>query len=175
MNRIGYNQDRTWCRRGYTQHTCQGFHDHWPLHSLEQMHDTLPRGRFFRQHSGEWFQPPKEMVIPEKQPELAIVEPADLVISRGDASVVLRSGGGVVASRTLAVLLMLVSYGRSGDRHDMYTKIVVVFQWLSELNTDHLWPHVSFTETKCIIKMYWSDCINQCLTLKHLCPLCTVT
>lgn len=95
---------------------------------LNKCMSVYPGGWFFGEHSNEWFQPPKEMVIPEKQPDLAIVERADLVISRGDASVVLRSGGGVVASGTVAVLLMPVSYGRSGDRHDIHTKIVVVFQ-----------------------------------------------
>jgi hypothetical protein len=95
---------------------------------LNKCTSVYPGGWFFGKHSGEWFQPPKEMVIPEKQPDLAIVERADLVISRGDASVVLRSGGGVVASGTVAVFLMPVSYRPSGDRHDIHTKIVVVFQ-----------------------------------------------
>lgn len=95
---------------------------------LDKCMSVYPGGWFFGEHSGEWFQPPKEMVIPEKQPDLAIVERADLVISRGDASVVLRSGGGVVASGNVAVFLMPVSYRPSGDRRDIHTKIVVVFQ-----------------------------------------------
>lgn len=83
-------------------------------------------GWFFGQHSGEWFQPPKEMVIPEKQTELGIVERGDLVISRGNASVLVRSDGGVVAAGVVAVLQMPVYFSQLGDKHDSMT--VVVFQ-----------------------------------------------
>lgn len=128
MNRIGYTKIEPDVDGGIRNIHVKGsiIIDRY-IH-LKKYMAVSPGGWFFGQHSGEWFQPPKEMVINEKQPELAIAEPADLVISRGDASVLLRPGGDVVSSGTVAVLLIPVTCGRSGDRHDIQTKIVVVFQ-----------------------------------------------
>lgn len=95
--------------------------DHY-IFLYECMADLLG-GWFFGQHSDEWFQPPKEMVIPEKQTELGIVEPGDLVISRGNTSVLFRANGGVVAAGYVTVLLIPVR--RAGDEH---IRSVVVFQ-----------------------------------------------
>lgn len=80
-------------------------------------------GWFFGEHSHLWFQPSKEMVIPEKQHELGIAEADDLVISRGNASVVVRSNGGLVTAGAVAVLQPSL-YSR--DRSE--TRTIVIFQ-----------------------------------------------
>lgn len=80
-------------------------------------------GWYFGEHSHLWFQPSKEMVIPEKQHELEIAEAGDLVISRGNASVVVRSNGGLVAAGPVAVIRPTIC---SPDRSE--TRTIVIFQ-----------------------------------------------
>lgn len=95
-------------------------------------------GWYFGDRQHEWYRPPNGVIVPEKQTEFGVARAGDLVISRGNASVLIRGdGSGFMTAGFVALFYLTVSYGgpvdvdsrgRCGNGAEVARKIVIVFQ-----------------------------------------------
>ncbi|KAK2832698.1 hypothetical protein Q5P01_016587 [Channa striata] len=92
-------------------------------------------GWYFGDRQHEWYRPPNGVIVPEKQTEFGVARAGDLVISRGNASVLIRGdGSGFMTAGFVALFYLTVSYGgpvdvdsrgRCGNGAEVARKIVI--------------------------------------------------